>query len=64
MTMDDPERLCNAQLTRFQGVGFLPRDAMGFGNDERIEALLQDEAPGERLDARGLFQKTSFVIGI
>ncbi|CAL1130369.1 unnamed protein product [Cladocopium goreaui] len=28
-------------------VGFLPRDAMGFGNDERIEALLQDEAPGE-----------------
>ena len=30
---------------------------MGFGNDERIEALLQDEAPGERLDARGLFQK-------
>lgn len=29
-------------------VGFLPRDAMGFGNDERIEALLQDEVQRER----------------
>ena len=27
-----------------KGVGFLPRDAMGFDNDEGIEELLQDEA--------------------